>query len=62
MHPLCPRCLNEMSKAAISSKLFRCAPCREIIQFFDVGMDGDTMRYVKLSRGATHSGKNMRAA
>jgi len=51
-----------MSKAAISPKLFHCVPCREIIQFFDVGTDGDTMRYVKLSRGVTHPGKNMHAA
>ena len=62
MHPLCPRCLNEMSKAAISPRLFRCVPCREIIQFFDVGTDGDAMRYVKLSRGVTRAGNNMSAA
>jgi hypothetical protein len=44
------------------AELFHCVPCREIIQFFDVGADGDAMRYVKLSRGVTHPGKNMHAA
>jgi len=37
MKPLCPNCLNEMSKAASSGNLFNCEPCREIIQFFGVG-------------------------
>ncbi|WFU43941.1 hypothetical protein QA640_16725 [Bradyrhizobium sp. CB82] len=39
MTPLCPNCLNEMSKAATSRNLFHCEPCREIIQFFGVGPD-----------------------
>ncbi len=36
MNPLCPHCLNEMSKAAASRNLFHCEPCRELIQFFGV--------------------------
>ncbi|MGY8664779.1 hypothetical protein Q3C01_20815 [Bradyrhizobium sp. UFLA05-109] len=39
MKPLCPNCLNAMSKAASSGNLFNCEPCREIIQFFGVGHD-----------------------
>jgi hypothetical protein len=39
MKPLCPNCLNEMSKAASSRNLFNCEPCREIIQFFGVSAD-----------------------
>jgi hypothetical protein len=39
MKPLCPNCLNEMSKAASSRNLFNCEPCREIIQFFGVNAD-----------------------
>ena len=39
MKPLCPNCLNEMSRAATSGNLFNCEPCREIIQFFGVGPD-----------------------
>jgi len=42
MNPLCPSCLNEMSKMASSRHMFRCEPCREIIQFFDVWQDRDT--------------------
>ena len=42
MNPLCPNCLNEMSKTASSRNMFRCEPCREIIQFFDVWQDRDT--------------------
>ncbi|MBR1192506.1 hypothetical protein JQ609_17610 [Bradyrhizobium sp. AUGA SZCCT0169] len=42
MNPLCPNCLNEMSKSASSRNMFRCEPCREIIQFFDVWQDRDT--------------------
>jgi tRNA(Ile2) C34 agmatinyltransferase TiaS len=42
MNPLCPSCLNEMSKTASSRNMFRCEPCREIIQFFDVWRDRDT--------------------
>jgi len=41
MHPLCPSCLNEMSKTASSQNMFRCEPCREIIQFFEVRQDRD---------------------
>jgi hypothetical protein len=39
MKPLCPNCLNEMTKAASSRNLFNCEPCCEIIQFFGVGRD-----------------------
>jgi tRNA(Ile2) C34 agmatinyltransferase TiaS len=42
MNPLCPSCSNEMSKTASSPNMFRCEPCREIIQFFDVWRDRDT--------------------
>jgi tRNA(Ile2) C34 agmatinyltransferase TiaS len=42
MNPLCPSCLNEMSKTASARNMFRCEPCREIIQFFDVWPDRDT--------------------
>jgi hypothetical protein len=31
-----------MSKASSSRNMFRCEPCREIIQFFDVRKDRDT--------------------
>ncbi len=41
MKPLCPNCLDEMSKAASSRNLFHCEPCRELIQFFAVGRDCD---------------------
>jgi hypothetical protein len=37
MQPLCPSCLNEMSKAASSRSLFHCESCREIIQFLGIG-------------------------
>ena len=39
MHPHCPSCLNEMSKTASSRNMFRCEPCREIIQFFGAPQD-----------------------
>jgi hypothetical protein len=39
MKPLCPHCLNEMSKATTSRNLFNCEPCREIIQFFGMSSD-----------------------
>jgi len=42
MNPLCPSCLKEMSKTASSRNMFRCEPCREIIQFFDLWQDRDT--------------------
>jgi len=41
MNPLCPNCLNVMLKAATSRNLFNCEPCREIIQFFNIGADQD---------------------
>jgi len=41
MTPLCPNCLNEMSKAVSSRNLFNCEPCREIIQFFGTSADGN---------------------
>ena len=41
MNPLCPSCLNEMSKIVSARNMFRCEPCREIIQFFDVRQDRD---------------------
>ena len=49
MNPLCPSCLNEMPKTASSRNMFRCEPCREIIQFFDARQDNNThpLRYVK---------------
>jgi hypothetical protein len=31
-----------MSKMASSRDMFRCEPCREIIQFFDARQDNDT--------------------
>lgn len=48
MNPHCPSCLNEMSKTASSRNMFRCEPCREIIQFFEVRQDRDNKppRYV----------------
>ena len=42
MNPLCPSCSNEMSKTNSSRNMFRCEPCREIIQFFDLWQDRDT--------------------
>ena len=42
MNPLCPSCLNEMSKTTSSPNMFHCEPCREIILFFDVRQDRDT--------------------
>jgi hypothetical protein len=31
-----------MSKIVSARNMFRCEPCREIIQFFDVRQDNDT--------------------
>jgi tRNA(Ile2) C34 agmatinyltransferase TiaS len=42
MNPLCPSCSKEMSKTSSSRNMFRCEPCREIIQFFDLWQDRDT--------------------
>ncbi len=42
MNPLCPSCSSEMSKTSSSPNMFRCEPCREIIQFFDLWQDRDT--------------------
>lgn len=42
MNPLCPSCSNEMSKVTSSRNMFRCEPCREIIQFFGLWQDRDT--------------------
>jgi hypothetical protein len=39
MTPHCPNCLQEMTKAAASRNLFRCEPCREIIQYFGGSAD-----------------------
>jgi hypothetical protein len=63
MNPLCPNCLNEMSKAAASRNLFNCEPCREIIQFFGVRADRDSAEWrIKPSEDATRPIKNVRAA
>lgn len=62
-NPLCPGCLIEMSKAAASRNMFKCEPCREIIQFFDGGTDDDgARRRIKPSHGARNPIKNVRAA
>jgi tRNA(Ile2) C34 agmatinyltransferase TiaS len=50
MYPLCPSCLNEMSKTTSSRNMFRCEPCREIIQFFDLRHDRDTTPPRQLKR------------
>ena len=42
MNPLCPSCLDEMSKTASARAMFRCEPCREIVLFFDVWQDNDS--------------------
>ena len=42
MNPLCPSCLKEMPQTASSRNMFRCEPCREIIQFFDLWQDRDS--------------------
>lgn len=63
MNPLCPNCLNEMSKAAASRNLFNCEPCREIIQFFDFRADRDRAgRRLKPSEAAGRPVGNVRAA
>jgi hypothetical protein len=50
MNPLCPHCLKDMSRAASSRNLFHCEPCREIVQFFGVGLErGDGPREFWLS-------------
>jgi len=43
MNPLCPSCLTAMTKTMSSRNMFRCEPCREIIQFFDIRQDRDRM-------------------
>jgi len=58
MNPLCPNCSNEMSETASSRNMFRCEPCREIIQFFDVWQDRDT----KPSRDVKRTIDQVRAA
>jgi tRNA(Ile2) C34 agmatinyltransferase TiaS len=50
MNPLCPSCLKEMSETASSRKMFRCEPCREIIQFFDLWQDRDTSAQRQIKR------------
>jgi hypothetical protein len=44
MNPLCPNCSCAMSRAERSRNAFVCAPCREIIQFFNVGQNEDHTR------------------
>jgi hypothetical protein len=41
MTPLCPNCRHAMSTAEISRNAFVCAPCRELVQFFNVGAKED---------------------
>jgi tRNA(Ile2) C34 agmatinyltransferase TiaS len=62
MNPLCPNCLNEMTKAASSRNLFNCEPCREIIQFFDFRADRDRAERLKPSQSAAPRIGNVRAA
>lgn len=61
-NPLCPNCLNEMSKAAASRNMFNCEPCREIIQFFDFRTDRDRVGRPKPSLAAGPPTGNVRAA
>jgi hypothetical protein len=44
MNPLCPNCSRPMFKAEAARNAFVCAPCREIIQFFNVGVSEDHTR------------------
>jgi DNA-directed RNA polymerase subunit M/transcription elongation factor TFIIS len=44
MIPFCPNCRALMAKADDSRNAFVCAPCRELIQFFDVGTTEDHTR------------------
>jgi hypothetical protein len=62
MNPLCPGCLNEMSKAAASRNMFNCEPCREIIQFFDFRTDRARMGQLTPSQAAGRPIGNVRAA
>jgi hypothetical protein len=41
MTPLCPNCRRPMSTAETSRNAYVCAPCRELIQFFNVGAKQD---------------------
>jgi tRNA(Ile2) C34 agmatinyltransferase TiaS len=62
MKPLCPRCRNEMSKAAKTRNMFNCEPCREIIQFFGAGMHVDIRRRIKPTWAAGRGIRHVRAA
>jgi len=62
MKPLCPACLNEMSKAASFHNMFNCSPCREIIQFFGAGVHADTRSRIKPPLGPERRIKQIRAA
>jgi hypothetical protein len=62
MNPLCPGCLNEMSKAAASRNMFNCEPCREIIQFFDFRTDRARAGRLTPSQAAGRPIGNVRAA
>jgi hypothetical protein len=44
MNPLCPNCSCPMSRAETARNAFICTPCREIIQFFNVGVTEDHTR------------------
>jgi tRNA(Ile2) C34 agmatinyltransferase TiaS len=62
MNPLCPACTNEMSTAS-SRNMFRCEPCREIIQFFDIGTNAyDAEQRLKPSCPAGRLVETVRAA
>ena len=56
MIPHCPTCLREMSSAACSARMFKCEPCREVVQVFSLGL-GEGGPYVKLSRGQAPSSR-----
>jgi hypothetical protein len=44
MTPLCPNCSRPMTRAEAARNAFVCTPCREIIQFFNVGVTEDHTR------------------
>jgi hypothetical protein len=41
MIPLCPNCSRPMSTAQTARNAYVCTPCRELIQFFNVGAKED---------------------
>ena len=44
MIPFCPNCRSLMFKAEDARNAFVCTPCRELIQFFNVGVKEDHTR------------------